>query len=343
MSKLYNRKIHLASLKNRKNILSVHKENLLLNFDRKMNSAKFNTWNNIKEEEELVMKYEYIKEAKVNEDTSFVPRFSLKKYKHKLFAKFPPNKQMKYNKELMKLAIEYGMIMSVQYRGAEDNFVQGHQRIVYPLVLGTSAKGKPLLRVFHLRGWSVSSNGNMDKDWRMFRTDRILSMSFTGSFYRLPPAGYNMNDKGMRGGIIKAANFDEIRKNQKKLYQQNIIQNKKEIILDDKKGKISVITTMSTNSKLDLKNPWANESLNEKDKKMIRITFLKNAVNNKRIAVLGALGKKGNTVKISTEGKYIGVYKVLKSTMGDALGKPHLRNVGGGSEYDLHVFIKKIN
>ena len=45
-----------------------------------MNSAKFNNWHNTKEEEELVMKYEYIKEAKVNEDTSFVPRFSLKKY-----------------------------------------------------------------------------------------------------------------------------------------------------------------------------------------------------------------------------------------------------------------------
>ena len=152
-----------------------------------------------------------------------------------------------------------------------------------------------------------------------------------------------MNDKGMRGGIIKAANFDEIRKNQKNLYQQNVIQNKNEIILDDKKKKIYVIATLPSNTKLDLKNPWSNPNLNEKDKKIIRITFLKNAVNNNRIAVLGALGKKGNTIKISSQGKYLGVYKVVKSTMGSSLGQPHLKNVAGASEYDLQIFVNKLN
>ena len=191
MSKIYNRKLHLASLHNRDKIFKVHKENLILNLERKMNASKYNNWNNRIEEEELVLKHEFIKEAKVNEDTSFVPRFALKKFKHKLFQKFPPNKQLKYNKELMKLAIEYGMILNVQYRGAEDSFVQGHQRVVYPLVLGTSAKGKPLLRIFHLRGWSVSSNGNKDKEWRLFRTDRILSISFTGSL-SMPLAELNI-------------------------------------------------------------------------------------------------------------------------------------------------------
>ena len=42
-------------------------------------------------------------------------------------------------------------------------------------------------------------------------------MTFTGSFYRLAPIGYNMNDKGMRGGIIAKADFNEIRKNQQTL------------------------------------------------------------------------------------------------------------------------------
>lgn len=342
MGKLYNRKNHLSQIKNMNKILEVHRNNLKLNFERKINSSKFNKWNNF-QDEELVIKSDFLLESRVNEDNSFVPRFSVKKYDNPLFSKFPPNKEVKYNKELMKLAIEYGMILSVQYRGEDDKFVQGHQRVVYPMVLGTSSKGKPLLRVYHLRGWSVSRNGNTDKTWRMFRTDRILSMSFTGSFFRLPPAGYNMNDKGMRGGIIKAADFNEIRRKQKELVKKDLIQNKKEVVIDDKKGKTTAIQLQPTNTILDLNKPWDNPNLNENDKKLIRITFLKAMHNNTRIAVVGALGKRGNIVKLQSAGKYMGVFKVLKSTMGDALNKPHMKKVQGESKYNLQVFVKKLN
>jgi len=343
MGKLYERQKHLSQIKNMEKILEIHKQNLKLNFNRLCSKNKNMNWNNTSEDEELILKHEYLLESKINEDNSFVPRFSIKKYNNPLFSKFPPNKEFKYDKELIKMAIEYGMILSVQYRGEEDKFVQGHQRIIYPMVLGTSSKGKPLLRVYHLRGWSVSRNGNTDKLWRMFRTDRILSISFTGSFFRLPPAGYNMNDKGMRGGIIKAANFNDIRRRQKDLVKKDLIQNKKDVVLDEKKGKITVIQTQPTNTILDLNNPWSNNNMSEKDKKIIRITFLKAVHNNKRIAVIGALGKKGNIVKIQSAGKYMGVFKILKSTMGDSLGRPHMKKVFGESKYNLHVFVKKMN
>jgi len=53
---------------------------------------------------------------------------------------------------------------------------------------------------------------HINKIWRLFRTDRILSMTFTGSFYRLPPSGYKADDKGMRGGIIAKADFNTNKK-----------------------------------------------------------------------------------------------------------------------------------
>ncbi len=328
-------------------ILEVHRYNLKNNQLRRHNTNSIK-WN---KEGEMVMSSHYDKSYHVNEsngndddiDSIFVPRFSMKKYKNPLFAKFPPNKELKYSRDLITLAMEYGMILQVQYRGEDDSFVQGRTRVIYPMCLGTSSKGRPLLRVYHLKGWSFSEGGNTDKAWRMFRTDRILSISFTGSFFRLAPDEYNENDKGMRGGIIKSVDFAEVKKNQKKLANEGTIQNKKEILLDEKKGKISVVEVLNTNSALDLKNPFDNPSIEEENKKLIRLTFLKSKTTNKRIAILGALGKKGNTVKISASGKFLGTFTVLKHTMGDGLGKPHLKQVQGESIYALMVFVKKRN
>lgn len=332
-------------LENFNQILEIHKYNLKFNQLRKQNSKK-TQWN---KEGELVMSTHFNKSFHVNEsnnnssDSTFVPRFTMKKYKNEVFAKFPPNKEMKYSRELITLAMEYGMILQVQYRGDDDSFVQGRTRVIYPMCLGTSSKSKPLLRVYHLKGWSFSEGGNTDKVWRLFRTDRILSVSFTGSFFRLAPDEYNANDKGMRGGIIKSVDFDEVKKNQKKLSDDGAIQNKKEILLDEKKGKITVVEVLNTNSILDLKKPFENPNIEEENKKLIRLTFLKSRTNNKRIAILGALGKKGNIVKISASGKFLGTFTVLKHTMGDGLGKPHLRQVQGESLYALNVFVKKRN
>jgi hypothetical protein len=169
------------------------------------------------------------------EDKEYVSRFTLKNVKD--IANIPINEPIKYSDQTIIKAIKYGMIFLINYKGEEDNHFAGHERAIYPMVLGRSSKGKILLRGWHLNGWSVSQKRHTEKIWRLFRADRILSMTFTGSFYRLPPAGYNMNDKGMRGGIIAKADFNVIRKNQQNLVKQNVLQSREEISLGTEERK----------------------------------------------------------------------------------------------------------
>lgn len=275
----------------------------------------------------------------LREDREYVPRFSLKNIKD--FEKIPINEPIKYSEELLIKAIKYGMIFLINYKGEKDRHFAGHERVIYPMVLGRSSKGKVLLRGWHLNGWSVSQNRSINKIWRLFRTDRILSLTFTGSFYRLPPAGYNMNDKGMRGGIIAKADFTFIRKHQENLVKQNIIQNKDDITLSQDKSQFVSIKLKDTDSKLDLLNIKENSYINNiKDAKNVRISFLKSVYGNIYIAILGAMGEPGNTVKVSVDNKNLGVFKVLDSTTGEVL--KNIRNVKGNSLYDLYIFDKKL-
>lgn len=276
----------------------------------------------------------------LKEDREFVPRFSLKSFKD--FENVPINEPIKYDEKIMIKAIQYGMIFLINYKGEKDNHFAGHERVIYPMVLGRSSKGKTLIRGWHLNGWSVSQNRKIEKIWRLFRGDRILSMTFTGSFYRLPPAGYNMNDKGMRGGLIAKADFNVIRKNQQNLVKQNVLQSREEISLGTEERKFVSIKVKTTDTKLDLtkatENPYIN---NLKNTENVRISFLKSIYGNQYVAVLGAMGQPGNTVKIITDkGRTLGVFKVLDSTTGKILTS--IKKVSGNNIYDLYIFDKKI-
>ena len=300
-----------------------------------MNLAQTRAYYNTKPVEFVVKeRYELI------EDNEFIPRFSLKNVKD--IANIPINEPIKYNEQTMIKAIKYGMIFLLNYKGEEDSHFAGHERVIYPMVLGRSSKGKTLLRGWHLNGWSVSQKRHINKIWRLFRTDRILSMTFTGSFYRLAPAGYNMNDKGMRGGIIAKADFSEIRRNQQNLVNQNKIQNREEITLGTEERKFATIVVKETDSQLDLTKAMENAYINNiKDTTTLRVSFLKSVYGNKYVAVLGALGQPGNTVKIQTDkNKQIGVFKVLDSVTGQVL--KNIKNVKGNTLYDLYLFEKKI-
>jgi hypothetical protein len=274
------------------------------------------------------------------ENQEFIPRFSLKNVKD--IANIPINKPIKYSDDIMAKAIKYGMMFLINYKGEEDKHFAGHERVIYPMVLGRSSKGKTLLRGWHLNGWSVSQKRHINKIWRLFRTDRILSMTFTGSFYRLPPAGYNMNDKGMRGGIIAKADFTEIRRNQQNLVNQNKIQNREEVTMGDEERKFISIRVKDTKSQIDLIKPMENANINNiKDTTSLRLSFLKSIYGNKYIAVLGALGQPGNTVKVFTDqGTQLGVFKVLDSITGQVLKS--IKNVKGNTLYDLYLFDKKV-
>jgi hypothetical protein len=274
------------------------------------------------------------------ENQEFIPRFSLKNVKD--INNIPINKPIKYSDDLMSKAIKYGLIFLINYKGEEDKHFAGHERVIYPMVLGRSSKGKTLLRGWHLNGWSVSQRRHINKIWRLFRTDRILSMTFTGSFYRLPPSGYNMNDKGMRGGIITRADFNEIRRNQQNLVNQNKIQNREEVEMGAEERKFASIVVKETGTQLDLKNALENSYINNlKDTEGLRLSFLKSVYGTKYVAILGALGQPGNTVKVTTDkNQNLGVFKVLDSITGKVLKS--IKNVKGNSVYDLYLFDKKV-
>jgi hypothetical protein len=274
------------------------------------------------------------------EDNEYIPRFSLKNVKD--ISNIPINKPIRYSDDIMAKAIKFGMIFLINYKGEEDKHFAGHERVIYPMVLGRSSKGKTLLRGWHLNGWSVSQKRHVNKIWRLFRTDRILSMTFTGSFYRLPPSGYNMNDKGMRGGFIAKADFNEIRRNQQNLVNQNKIQNREEVTMGDEERKFVSIRVSETTTILDLTKPMDNAYVNNiKDMAGVRLSFLRSIYGNKYIAILGALGQPGNTVKVFTDkGTQVGVFKVLDSITGQVLKS--IKNVKGNTVYDLYLFDKKI-
>ena len=274
------------------------------------------------------------------EDNEYIPRFSLKNVKD--ISNIPINKPIKYYDDVMAKAIKFGMIFLINYKGEEDKHFAGHERVIYPMVLGRSSKGKTLLRGWHLNGWSVSQKRHVNKIWRLFRTDRILSMTFTGSFYRLPPSGYNMNDKGMRGGFIAKADFNEIRRNHQNLVSQNKIQNREEVTMGDEERKFVSIRVSETATILDLTKAMDNAYINNiKDMAGVRLSFLRSIYGNKYIAILGALGQPGNTVKVFTDkGTQVGVFKVLDSITGQVLKS--IKNVKGNTIYDLYLFDKKI-
>lgn len=285
---------------------------------------------------EFVLKEHY----NLIEDHEYIPRFSLKNVKD--IANIPINQPIKYSDEIMTKAIRYGMMFLINYKGAEDKHFAGHERIIYPMVLGRSSQGKVLLRAWHLNGWSVSQRRHINKIWRLFRTDRILSMTFTGSFYRLPPSGYNMNDKAMRGGFIAKADFNEIRRNQQALVNQNKIQNREEVTIGEKDKTFASIQVKETDTQVDLMKPFENSYINNnKDMAGLRISFLKSIYGNKYIAVLGALGQPGNTVRVLTDKQNnLGIFKVMDSITGDVLKS--IKNIKGNAIYDLYMFDKKL-
>lgn len=292
---------------------------------------------------EFVLKPKYL----LLEDNEYIPsggasapRFSLGNVEG--FQNIPINKPITPTEELIIKAIKYGMIFLITYKGAKDNHTVGHERVIYPMVFGRSSVGKLLIRGYHLKGWSVSNNRSIEKIWRMFRYDRIKSIIFTGSFYRLPPAGYNMYDKGMRGGIIARADFNEIRRNQETLLKAEEIQSRTDIQLQPEiKTQSTKIKVLNTNTELNLDDPYENQYLkNEQNAANLRITFLKSIYGENYIAILGTEGEKGNQVSVEN----VGQFKVLQTITGKDLKKvaedPSI--VKGNKIFKLYTFMRKV-
>jgi hypothetical protein len=151
-----------------------------------------------------------------------------------------------------------------------------------------------------------------------------------------------MNDKGMRGGIIAKADFNEIRKNQQSLIKTKEIQNKEDITLSEDNKSLVAIKVKATDTSIDLNNPLDNAYVNNmKDIANVRISFLKSLYGNRYIAILGALGQPGNSVKVLTDkGLNLGIYKVLDSIAGETLKK--IKRVKGNAIFEVYLFESKV-
>jgi len=237
---------------------------------------------------------------------------------------------------------EYGLVILINYKGDKDKWRGGRERTIQPLVLGINKNTKNMLvRGWHLEGWSVSQKKETKKVWRLFKTDNIMTMTFTGNFFRLPPKGYKMNDRLMTERTIIRADFNRIRMNQNKLLQAGKIQDEEETTLGSKSStNVPKIEITNTNSKIDLKVPWENEILDQKQAVNTKISILRSIFGREYLAVVGALGTVGKTVKVYENDKLKGNYKTIKSFIGTDFNKN--RNVEGQNIFDLYVFNKKI-
>lgn len=265
---------------------------------------------------------------------------------------FPINKPVKFNENLMKLAIKYGLVILINYRGEKDKWKGGRERTIQPLVLGVNKNTQNMLiRGWHLEGWSVSQRADTKKVWRLFKTDNIVSMTFTGNFFRLPPQGYKMNDRVMTEKIIAKADFNDIRRNQDTLLKGGKIQSEDETTISQPSGGVISIEISNSNSKLDLKNPHKNLLINKKNLDVVRFlsdpstqamkfSIMKSMFGNKYLALVGAIGTINKQVKVYDGKKLIGNYRAIKSFLGSDLSKNKIAD--GQNIFDLYVFNRKI-
>ena len=263
-----------------------------------------------------------------------IPRFKLKD--SEIFKDFPTDEHVKFDIALILKAIEWGMIIQIEYKGEKDNLMEGHSRTIYPMVIGYSSQNKILIRAWHFTGWSVNQGANVSKEWRLFRGDRILSMKFTGSFFRLAPDGYVMRDSSM-SKILGLADFNQIRNN------QQVLLNKDEIDTHDRSivKRINRIDSKNMNFILNLSQPWRSNVLNKSDSKDTRITFATPIIGSSiGVAIVGIMVEPGRIFKLYTDdNELVGSYKSIKYIEnGEELEK--LKRLKGNMvEFKMYLFI----
>jgi hypothetical protein len=265
---------------------------------------------------------------------------------------FPINKPVKFDEKLLRSAIKYGLVILINYRGDKDRWKGGRERTIQPLVLGVNRNTKNMLvRGWHLEGWSVSKRAETKKVWRLFKTDNIVSMTFTGNFFRLPPIGYKTNDRIMTERIIAKADFNEIRRNQNSLLQNGKIQSEEDTVISKSSGGIISIEVSKTNSIIDFNNPSKNLLINKKNldltnfmkdsvTKSMKFSIMKSIFGNKYLVIVGAIGTVNRQVKIYDGKTLLGNYKCIKSFLGSDIKQN--KTTDSRSIFDLYVFNRKL-
>ena len=120
------------------------------------------------------------------------------------------------------------------------------------------------------------------------------------------------------------------------------INNREEVTMGTPERTFASIIVKETETQLDLTKPKDNTYINNtKDQSTLRLSFLKSIYGNKFIAVLGAMGQPGNTVKVKTDkGQELGNFKVLDSITGEVLKS--IKNLKGNKFYYIYLYDKKL-
>ena len=84
-------------------------------------------------------------------------------------------------------ALRQGKCLELRY--------DGFSRIVEVHAVGTSEEGNDLMRVWQVRGGSVS---NERTGWKLLRLDEAFGASVTNEESKAPRSGYKRGDKAMR-------------------------------------------------------------------------------------------------------------------------------------------------
>ena len=191
------------------------------------------------------------------------------------------NQRIPYNKDLMIQAIKEGREMGVLFQSNNDKYKMptSKYRIIYPVAMGLSKKGNPVIRAYHKMGQSESEaiktgrrSAEAEGVWRLLKATNIKSMWFTGNFFKASPDGYNARDKGMTQ-IEIAADFAKINKFQNDLI--NSIKNKEErdnqrknivkLFKEPEKDDVNKPKTNNDQGDLDQNSPLPTETEPEKE------------------------------------------------------------------------------
>lgn len=129
--------------------------------------------------------------------------------------------RVKFDKDLMVKAIREGWEVGLLFFSKNDKYQARtyKARIIYPVAMGISKKGNPVIRGFHKLGQSEIAgikkkakgeknwrSAEASNEWRMFKVSNISRMWLTGNFFKISDAIDSQNgakystskDKGMK-------------------------------------------------------------------------------------------------------------------------------------------------
>lgn len=111
------------------------------------------------------------------------------------------------NLEALQDLIVNKITCTVDYRGEFPSDILNGLRVIEPYTAGVNDKGITYVRAWLIRG--ISKSGRVDPSvvpgWRLFRVDRIKSITPTGQKFTVPRKGYNDQDSAMSEILFTAA------------------------------------------------------------------------------------------------------------------------------------------